>query len=465
MIGHLAGLLGANVLFLGAGLGITRLLGCWASPGAASRVLGLSYMSGVACITLLGTLALVVGVNPTVPVVAGACVVLAASGLARRRPGSLPEAERGPGRRLTVALQAGLAVYLAAVLLRSVFKPLAEWDGTVVWALKARALVLLGGLDPAFFANPAYEFSHQGYPLFLPTLEAIGFHSMGSLDTNVLHVQFALLFVGFLVAAGELLRAVVPPVLLWSSLLLLALAPSLYDQLLNGSADVPLALFFGLAAVAGWRYVSSADPRFLAFASMFAAAAVMTKREGWAFALALALPLGAFALRRRLGFAWLACAAVPLLVLVPWLLWTRDHHLASEREGVLYTQTFHPASLADRAGRLPPAAEELARQAFDPRAWLVILPLLVLVGAAGAFLVPALRAAALYAAAVVGLIFAALLWAYWVGDTPTVQGLLAGSADRVVTTGLVFAGLFLPILAAGLSAHAPGAALQRSRTR
>jgi hypothetical protein len=165
----------------------------------------------------------------------------------------------------------------------------------------------------------------------------------------------------------------------------------------------------------------------------------------------------AFVLRRRLGLRpLLPAVAVPVLVLLPWLLWVGGHHVAAEQEGVLYTQTFHPATLGDRAGRLLPAAEQLAREAFDPEAWLIVLPLVVVVGLAAIF-VRSLRAAAAFAAAVLGLIFAALLWAYWVGDTPTVQSLLAGSADRVITTGLVVAGLFLPILgAAFMRPSSPG---------
>jgi hypothetical protein len=56
-------LLLANACFLAAGLGLTRLCGRWDRPRAALRVLGLSYLVGVAAVGAAAPLLLVAGLS------------------------------------------------------------------------------------------------------------------------------------------------------------------------------------------------------------------------------------------------------------------------------------------------------------------------------------------------------------------------------------------------------------------
>src|SRR5262249_2423299 len=132
------------------------------------------------------------------------CALLASLGLVRgERPGST-----GVKTDWRVGLPLGglLAGYLVVLFVQCVFQPLNSWDSWAKWTRRGRAIVLLGGLDTAVFANHAYQPLVLDYPMLIPGLEAMDFRFIGRLDSMVIHVQFWLLLVGFLVAAYELLR-------------------------------------------------------------------------------------------------------------------------------------------------------------------------------------------------------------------------------------------------------------------
>jgi hypothetical protein len=455
MIRDAAAIFAANACFLAAGVGVSRLLGLWSAPRELPRVLGIAYMVGVAVIGVLATLGLIGGLALTAWQVLAACFVLAALGFVRRGGALAPGLPVERGARLLVAgIGALLGIYLAALLLRSYAEPLRHWDAWSFWTAKARAIVTLGGLDSRYFAGAAYQTFHRDYPLFVPSLEAIDFRFMGRITTQVIHLQFWCLLAGFLAAAAQLARDRVHPLLVWPALLLVAVSPSMATQLGWAIAELPLAFFFALAALAGWRYVEDGDWRYAALLGVFAAASLATKREAIPFAAALFLLLIVFAFVRRTRIPPLAWAAAAALVgVLPWRIWVAVHHVGPKE--LPLGKSVNPGWLLGRTERLPPAIERLAIDSVRPGAWIVILPLAVLAavfalrrgrGDVGAFLL-----------ALLALMFLSLIWAYW-ADLPEIQGHTRRTGPRVVTTAVVLAGVFLPLLGAGL-----GAAQARAR--
>lgn len=449
------GLLGANASFLAAGAGLSRPLGLWRTWRELPGVLAVAYVAGVAAVGIAATLLLLAGLALAAWQVLLLSALLAGLGLV---PVSLAAAFDPPlrssqgGRRLAMAVAALLGVYLLALLARSWYEPLFHWDAWAMWTLKARALVVLDGLDLRVFAGAAYRSLHLDYPLFVPALEAIDFRFMGRIDTRVVDVQFWFLFAGFLGAAAQLLRDRVPALLLWPALLLLGVAPSLAIQLRWSIADFPLALFFGLAALVGWRYLESGRLPFAALLALFAGAAWATKREGLAFVVLLYVLLVAFALARRVRVAPIVLAGVASLVaILPWRIWVSAHDL--EPTELPLGKAVNPSYLLDRTDRVGPAVRGLVEQAFKPGWWLAVLPLLLL-AAALALRSRRGRPLATFVLCLVGLMFASLLWAYW-GDRPEIQQHVAHTARRVVTSALVVSGLFLPLLAAQLGRPEP----------
>lgn len=454
-------LLAANACFLVAGAGLTRPLGLWRGWGELPGVIAIAYVAGVAAVGIGATLLLIAGLALTVWQVLLLCALLAATGLV---PLSLGPALDPPlpstrdGRRLAAAVAAALGVYLVALLARSWYEPLFHWDAWAMWTFKARALVLLDGLDTRLFAGEAYRALHLDYPLLVPALEAVDFRFMGRIDTRIVDVQFWLLFAGFLGAAAQLLRDRVAAVVLWAGLLLLGIAPSLAIQLRWSIADFPLALFFGLAALAGWSYLESGRAPFAALLALFAGAAWATKREGLAFVVLLYLVLLAFALARRVSVVPLVLAgAASLVAVLPWRIWVNAHDL--EPKELPLGKAVNPSYLLDRTDRVGPAVRGLAEQAFKPGWWLAILPLL-LISTVLALRDRRGRPLAVFVLSLVGLMFLSLLWAYW-GDRPEIHQHVAHTARRVVTSALVVCGLFLPLLVAQLDSRRQARDLSR----
>ena len=89
----------------------------------------------------------------------------------------------------------------------------------------------------------------------------------------------------------------------------------------------------------------------------------------------------------------------------------------------------------------------LVEKSFDGD-WLAILPLALVAGVV-VLVWRRSHAAALFAAGALAVVFLSLLWGYWV-KRPRLDYLLSTSGDRTVTTLVVVAGVFLPIVGAEL---------------
>jgi hypothetical protein len=438
VIRSLAGLVLANACFLAAGAGVLRLLG-W----RLRTHLGMAYMAGIGAVGVLSTLLLLAGLALRGWEAVVLCALLASLGLVRReRP---EEAVSRPDRRIALPAGGLLGGYLAVLFVQCLYQPLNSWDAWAKWTMKARAIVLLGGLDTSVFANQAYRPLVLDYPMLIPSLEAIDFRFMGRLDDMVVHVQFWLLLVGFLVAVYELLRDRVPQTLLWPTLLVVGSAPALAANLTTAYADAPIAFFFSLAALAAWRYVVTGDRRDVWFFALMAGAALATKPEGQPFVGGLFLLLLVFAYVKRRPLAPLGAALVwAAISIVPWRAWVADHGI---RTSTPLGKALDPGYLWGRAGRIWPSVSWVVRRAIDGD-WLAILPLAVLVG-----LVLLVRwhaySAALFAAGALAIVFLSLIWAYWV-QRPGLHYLLSSSGRRTVTSLVVVAGVFLPVLGAEL---------------
>ena len=439
MIRALAGLLVANLLFFAAGAGLVRFLG-W----RLRSNLGVAYMAGVGTVGVLSTLLLMAGLALRGWQAVVLCVLLASLGVvSRERP---VETAAKMDRRIALPVGGLLGGYLVVLFVQCLFQALNSWDAWAKWTMKARAIVLLGGLDTSVFANHAYQPLVLDYPMLIPAVEAIDFRFMGRLDNLVIHVQFWLLLVGFLVAAYELLRDRVPQVLLWPALLAVGTAPALADNLTSAYGDAPVAFFFALAAIAGWRWLASGERSAQWFMGLMGGAAVATKPEGSPFVLGLFILLIAFTLVRRRSVLPLAAPAVWCLVaIVPWRIWISDHGI---RASTPIGKGLDPAYLADRFSRVWPSIRTIVEKSFDGD-WLAILPLALVVG----LVVLAWRrswSAPLFAGGLLAVVFLSLLWAYWV-QRPGLSYLLSTSGSRTVTSLVVIGAVFLPILGAELA--------------
>jgi hypothetical protein len=442
---HVLGLALANLCYLAAGAGISRALGLWRAPRELLSALAVAYLVGVAACGIAAEWALIAGLGLARWQVVAGCALLAATGLRPRWDGQvLPAPPPRAAGRAVLALQAAVGLMAVMYLADAAFRPLAEQDAWAMWTMKARAIALLDGLDARVFAGVPYHQVHLDYPLLIPALEAIGFRFMGAVDTQVIHVQGALLVVALLLALPRLLADRVPPAAAWASVLLIAVAPSLVYQAGAGLADAPLAVFFALASMCAWRWLAEGRPQMLVLTVLFAAAVLATKREGTPFVAALILVVLVAAGRGRRGQT-IAAGVAAVATAIPWQLWLHANGVDTSNGEIPYAKVVDPSYLAGRLGRIPTGAGSLVWHAVEPSAWLVIVP------AAAVAVVLAVRGGdrrtPVFVSALACLVVASVVWAYWVGR-PSLHYYLDHSARRVVTTPVVLLGAFLPVLLA-----------------
>jgi hypothetical protein len=444
-------LFGANLLMLVAGLGVLPLLAIVGSWRGLVRRSALAYFSGILLAGIVSAhLALVhvsfgwIGLVTLAAVGLGVCFW------------KLHGTERPGLRRPAVVDMAGVAALLAVFVdYARAFRvaPLNRYDAWAIWALKGHALYAFGWADPVLFAGSAYRFANLDYPLLLPSLEAIDFRAMGAFDTRLLHVQFLLFLVAALLALFALLRDRAHPLVLWLTLLAVALAPAVFDQLLTAYADLPLALVFAVGVAAAGRWLVTNERWALTFATFCFAGALLLKNEGSLFVLAVFVALFAAAPRHWRAIA--VAASVDLLLLAPWRIYVRAHDLRDINYSL--GDNFDLGHLHGRLGVAPIAFRALASEMLDPRQW----GLLVFIFAAlvVASFVTGLRALPLFAAIWTVLAWVGLSWIYVISHFEY-SSYLDSTKERVIASIVLGSAALVPLLAGEtwtrFSARAPG---------
>ena len=235
------------------------------------------------------------------------------------------------------------------------------------------ALVELDGLDTTAFASPAYGHWHPDYPLFVPALEAFAFRF--GVGVRAVHLEFWLLLAAFAGSLVELLRPRVGRLLAWSAVLAIVWTPKIVAETVSANADMPLAIFLVLTAVAAWLWISEGSTAALGLVGVFGAAAAATKLEGVIeVAIVLAVALG-LALRhsRRRAVLLVGAGAVTLVGFVPWRLWT----ILTDAPTAYTAGSIVDSMKALEPSRVPISSLLLLRQLFDPEVWLLLVPLVL----------------------------------------------------------------------------------------
>jgi 4-amino-4-deoxy-L-arabinose transferase-like glycosyltransferase len=313
------------------------------------------------------------------------------------------------------------------------------------------SLYIWGGVSaPALHASAYNQGSHLDYPLLLPGLEAVWLHVVGRYDGQLLHLQLVCFLGAFACGLIVLLRqaAARPPVRLLIVIAAVS-SPEIVDQLVTNYADIPLAFFAALGLVSLVLWTIDGAP-WLPVASLFLAAATLTKSEGAIFvgAAFVAAFLSRRAERRytALGAAAIA-TAVPLLI---WRAYTTSQHLTDPAYDP--SLLHHPVALAHRVSRIGVAASGLAAQAIR---WDFLL--LIPIGGAVVAVAGKQRELVSFALRWTTISFLGLLVVYWISVLPIHQHVQT-SADRLTASLVVgllaLAGVFSRDLPASAIASA-----------
>ena len=440
-----AGVVLLDALYLGVGAAVLAGLGIARTLKAAALHAGLALVVGWALIGTAASLLLIAGLGAVVWQILVAAVIVtgAALMLARRVPARRTRRLRnaaGWQTWIAVAGAAALVVYLEALFWRSRFAEPTAWDAWAFWVPKAKSIVYFGGLDTS--AGGFTSFANPDYPPFAPAAESLVFRFAGGVRTDVLPLQHWILVAGFFGALAVLLGRRVPPWILWPSLTLLALMPGFTRLVGSSLADEPLAMLVTLAGICAALWLLEDDARLAVLAGIFLVAGTLLKNEGLLYALLIAILLAVVARGHRAVVPG-ALAAAAVIAIVPWKLWLSANDVPRT---ALYdpADLLRPGYLADRSGRLWTAVRDVPGYFFSWDAWLVAVPLALLLALALVGVRPSLSAFVL-GTIVVGL--AGNLTVYWVSREP-IDWYISTTADRTSATLAVFSAAVVPLLAA-----------------
>jgi len=225
-------------------------------------------------------------------------------------------------RVLMYLLAAWLVLRFATLLLDVVWTPLYPWDAWIQWATKARVwyslghMVPFGRTDAWFAANGALWFdASPNYPATVPLWQVWSSLALGRWDDALMNLPWWLTGVAFAVAMYGALRmngldSLAATVGAW---LTSSLPLANVHIALAGYADLPMASYYALAALATWRWSLERSVPSAVMALLFAIACMTIKTPGIVWALTL-LPGIVLAVMPQRGPRVVAAAVAAVLL-------------------------------------------------------------------------------------------------------------------------------------------------------
>jgi hypothetical protein len=436
-----AGFVAFHLAFVPPGLALLYALGFVRRLREVPAAVGPAYLAGLAAVGSLLVLMLVLGAAVKLPALALVAIavtaVLGAVGFLRRGRERPPDAEP-PASRLEAWIPRAAAGLLSVffVLTASAFsRAPTVGDDWTVWSYKALAFFHLGGkLDPIVFTATHPGPAHRHYPVLQPLLESLFFRSVGEAQLQEWHVVLWILFAAFVwtmlwlarTRGFSLLVLVVPVVAL-------AIGDRSHRIVEIGYADVTVAAFAGVAALALGLWLSDGGARHLILAAVMLTGAANTKNEGLLAGVALLVAAGVAMVvtRRREWRPWLAAGAIFAAGALPWILWRSSKDLQSQDIAPL-GDSLDATYLGDRADRIPEAFSGIFDRLGDVGHWTYIPPVLLALAVTCLIRGVARREAAFYLGSAT-LMVLGLVFVYWTGHPP-LDYWIETSADRTVTS-------------------------------
>jgi hypothetical protein len=215
----------------------------------------------------------------------------------------------GGKRALLYVLVGWLALRFVALLLDVVWTPLYPWDAWIQWATKARVWYSLGQIVPFgrsdawFAANGALWFdASPNYPATVPLWQVWSSIALGRWDDALMNLPWWLVAVALAIAIYGALResGLGPLGATIGAWLASSLPLANVHVALAGYADLPMAAYYALAALALWRWSRERRLASASLALLFAVACTTIKTPGLVWALTL-LPGAVLALMPQRG--------------------------------------------------------------------------------------------------------------------------------------------------------------------
>ncbi len=288
------GLALALLLSWGAGTAALAPL-LWTGRRAPWQTLaGYGFVAGIVLTTLVMRACFAAKLGLSFGVTAAGLVLVAAGGiaatmvlhkrglLAASDAASVPRDSRW-SRVAWFALIAMTLIRIAGLTLEAWWRPLFPWDAWDIWGPKTKIWFETRDL------NNFYGHFDNGYPPAINLIQIWGNLGLGAWDDAKMNVAWPLLLGALALAAYGQARTIGASALAAAIVsYLLASVPMLdAHAALPGYADLPLAVTFGLAAIAFFAWVVTEDRRQLMLALVFAAMPPLFKIPGVIWSLTL----------------------------------------------------------------------------------------------------------------------------------------------------------------------------------
>jgi len=215
---------------------------------------------------------------------------------------------------------------LGARFVGCLLAPLNDWDGTVMWALKAKVLYYNTIRTTDYFHNPNFAQTNQPYPLMLPFMYAWMCCWLGHWDDLGMMVLNSINLIVFSGLLYFTLRKFAVRVVALSVTAIMVSLPTIQWYTECGQADVPLMLISGAGLFCLFDWMQHRRWDVLLLSAILMSGALFTKQEGKIQLIAevvaavlliwVAVPFG----KRLRGFGQIAVfVMVALGWTLPWL--------------------------------------------------------------------------------------------------------------------------------------------------
>lgn len=241
-----------------------------------------------------------------------------------RRPAIAHSGSRA-ARYLFFAILLWLALRFVLLLLDIVWTPLYPWDAWIQWATKARVWYSLGQIVPFgrsdawFAANGALFFdASPDYPATAPLWQVWSSLALGRWDDALMNLPWWLAAVAFALAVYGAMRDAGLSALgaIIGAWLVSSLPLANVHVALAGYADLPMAVYYAVAAICVWRFAQSHSRADGVLALLFAIACLTIKKPGLVWALTLVPGAIVAAAPRHAPRLLAGCAAVIVFALL-----------------------------------------------------------------------------------------------------------------------------------------------------
>jgi hypothetical protein len=311
----------------------------------------------------------------------------------------------------------------AALMIMSLFRPVASWDGWFTWSVKSKGLALTGSFHSPVFLSPSYNYSSQSYPTLLPSWQALAYIISGDLTISwPLQFQQAWLWTAGAVALIALVdqnaRGMFLLPLVW------VVTPEVVWQSMQGYADVPMALMLVLGAVVLWK--GPQNPRAHVVAGVLLAGAALTKSEGTPLVGIILLSL---LFTRKPNLVSGVAPALVFVAALPWFMFARMYGL---RGDLVDWSTMTSWIRGDAPGELFQVVSIMAQEVWSPFRWGGLVPACLLAALLARRIDGRVGLAALLQLA----LFAAVYHAAGSSQSGTLEEFMRHNAHRILITPL-----------------------------